>query len=56
MSSGRTQEKLDEIFETFKNADKKSQAWMFKEINKELKHFCLRKTTTNTQQTKYLMF
>ena len=39
MSSGRNQEKIDKLFETFTNADKKSQAQLFEEINKELEAF-----------------
>ena len=38
MSSGRNQEKINKLFETFTNADK-SQAQLFEEINKELEAF-----------------
>ena len=48
MSSGRRQEKIDESFKTFTKTNKKLQV--------RLSHFCLRKTTTMTRQTEYLIF
>ena len=38
-SSGRKQEKIDELFQIFTNADKESQAQLFGEINKEFESF-----------------
>ena len=43
MSSKRTQEKIDELLETFTKADKESQARLFKEISKELEAFLSKK-------------
>ena len=39
MSSGTSQEKIDEILFTFLQVDKESQARLFEEINKELEAF-----------------
>ena len=39
MSSDRTQEKIDDLLETFTKANKESQGRLFEEINKELEAF-----------------
>ena len=45
MSSKRTQEKIEELLETFTKVDKESQARLFKEINKELEAFLSKNKT-----------
>lgn len=47
MSSDTTREKTDKWFEAFTNADKKSQALLFAEINKDVEAF-LSKANNNT--------
>ena len=39
MSSDRTQEKIDDLLETFTKANEESQGRLFEEINKELEAF-----------------
>ena len=39
MSVDKTQEKIDNLFENFTWSDKKSQALLFEEINKETEAF-----------------
>ena len=39
MSADKKQEKIDEIFESFKNANHKAQVTLLKEINKETQNF-----------------
>ena len=39
MAFDRTQEKIDDLFETFTWSDKESQALLFEEMNKEIETF-----------------
>ena len=50
MSSDRTQEKIDDLLETFTKANKESQGRLFEEINKELEAF-LSKENNDTDTT-----
>ena len=50
ISSGTSQEKLEELFFTFTQADKESQAQLFEEIKKELEVF-LSKKNNDTDST-----
>ena len=50
ISSGTSQEKLEELFFTFTQADKESQAQLFEEVKKELEVF-LSKKNNDTDST-----
>ena len=50
MSSGTSQEKIDEIFFSFVHVDKQSQVRLLEEINKELEAF-LSKENNDTNST-----
>ena len=47
MSSGRRQEKIDELFKTFTNTNKKLQVRLFEKINKELESLLSKENNKN---------
>ena len=47
MSVDRTQEKIDDLFETFTWSDKESQAPLLEEINKEIEAFLAEKNNSS---------
>ena len=47
MSVDRTQEKIDDLFETFTWSDKESQAPLLEEINKEIEAFLAEKNNNS---------
>ena len=47
MSSGRRQEKIDELFKTFTNTNKKLQVRLFEKINKELESLLSKENDNN---------
>ena len=55
ISRDRTQEKIDELLETFTKADKESQARLFEEINTELEAFLSSGNNDNYSTEVYLI-